>query len=1102
MKQPNYSGEKIGEMIHLKDVLSHFDDFLIKHPVVWIVGGIANHGKTKGDIDVLINVPPEESDSTLARVIRFRIQRSLPKKYWHRLHWLYNDGAGPFTSHVPLFTLRANKTDLKTVEMSAAASIRPLHFFKPPKPKKGRYKKETFSIPALLQVIPEDAYPVEVNEKYDGMRAEFHKKGSEVKIWSEDGGDVTDRFPTMVEQLKRYPKDIVLDTEITGSYKGKHIGRSDVSGYAHKKDKPDDALYTANVHDKVYWDGIDMHTWPRWKRMDLLQKTKIGSKFNIIPFKIAKDPEELAKAVRYFEKIPGSEGAMIKREDSDYELDGFTTKWWKYKKDFVINARVVEKNKAGDAWNYLCTIGKNIPVGRTYNTSFDAQKGDILQVAFGNLNKYLDGEKAWYNWVFPRVLGIQEDRSNPDDTIQADLLNKESGGFIENKPWPERFKQYLSVEDLIKNIDTYNPKAANNRQLLDDHRITHAWASTIFTGKKLKYNIHQVKKLHDEIVKEMESRGFSHNTPIELTTEAKRKLLDYRRLMNKPIDEALWTAYDEYIDLSRKLRFVYQHHWRGKSLHGDLRFEQPDKKQLEGYTLAIEMPGTIKEPIDSLEKSRKVSKQPIYKIDYKTGTQRDQKILVFTKAPQPLVWLEEQGKVSKAEPGEPPSIGATRNFPGVFDIIDKGYYEPGADKPFFKEYFIEGNVFKGRYVARKLPSTQRFKDTGKEPFVWYFWKPDDQVPYILSTRAIRKQDFPLDKSWMPSSVEKKIPEELRWWQKDLNRQEATEMLREIRKLKIYQNLSSSQEGLYKTWRSLVNMSAEELKNFKESPEGKDAGLTKEEADKQGIKSGNESAEWILKMKPVGRTYPEAVKNWTPEMWDWCKRQVSFIKRMLGVEGPLYDAGKMTRKLKALKIWGHDPEKKSESSSIKKFILDRHWWKGQEVIRNLPVEHWDLRFPDFEFQLDKNPASGSTKINAVRSEEHDVPDKALSDKEDMIIPPGEKGNPNKKIDAHVETLDKGTVDIIASSENFITADFSGKHLKGNYTFKRVDPGSSQWLVTKGRDSQEMSSMLDEFEIEQIIDLSDPQLRNSRPDIARIVGCSSSAVYAWQKRAGLN
>lgn len=110
------------------------------------------------------------------------------------------------------------------------------------------------------------------------------------------------------------------------------------------------------------------------------------------------------------------------------------------------------------------------------------------------------------------------------------------------------------------------------------------------------------------------------------------------------------------------------------------------------------------------------------------------------------------------------------------------------------------------------------------------------------------------------------------------------------------------EELYEKWKDKVNMTASELRSFYNSKEGKEAGLSKAEADKLGIKSGRESARWILKMKET------PIHQWTPEMIDWASRQISFISRMSGVRGKLYKNDKPTRKLTALKIWGHNPEK--------------------------------------------------------------------------------------------------------------------------------------------------------------------------------------------------
>lgn len=116
--------------------------------------------------------------------------------------------------------------------------------------------------------------------------------------------------------------------------------------------------------------------------------------------------------------------------------------------------------------------------------------------------------------------------------------------------------------------------------------------------------------------------------------------------------------------------------------------------------------------------------------------------------------------------------------------------------------------------------------------------------------------------------------------------------------------------IYQKWSNLVNMSASEVEDFYDSEEGKVAGLSQEEAKEKGIGSGRQSARWIIRMK---RTPKE---RWTPTMWEWAKRQISFISRMSGVQGELYnDKGEKTRKHLSLLIWGHNPNKKNSGGQV-------------------------------------------------------------------------------------------------------------------------------------------------------------------------------------------
>lgn len=115
---------------------------------------------------------------------------------------------------------------------------------------------------------------------------------------------------------------------------------------------------------------------------------------------------------------------------------------------------------------------------------------------------------------------------------------------------------------------------------------------------------------------------------------------------------------------------------------------------------------------------------------------------------------------------------------------------------------------------------------------------------------------------------------------------------------------------YSKWKSLVNMSNSELKDFYNSKEGKIAGLSATEAKSQGIDSGRESARWIMKMKDTSKD------DWNDNMWRWAKKQISFISRMKGMKGDLYDdKGRKTRKHTSLLIWGHNPEKYNEGGDL-------------------------------------------------------------------------------------------------------------------------------------------------------------------------------------------
>jgi len=153
------------------------------------------------------------------------------------------------------------------------------------------------------------------------------------------------------------------------------------------------------------------------------------------------------------------------------------------------------------------------------------------------------------------------------------------------------------------------------------------------------------------------------------------------------------------------------------------------------------------------------------------------KILTQAKAIQPKVWLTVEGIM------KPGSVGATKEYPGVIVIQDKGWYEEGVRKPYIYEYFIHGQHLEGIYIIRKLPTggfkPREEREPFKIPMIWFFWKKKDQVPYMLTPRAIKTKTMPPDGiSWLPKKIEVQIPEKMKYWLPNLDMEDRFRRLEE------------------------------------------------------------------------------------------------------------------------------------------------------------------------------------------------------------------------------------------------------------------------------------------------------------------------------------
>lgn len=110
---------------------------------------------------------------------------------------------------------------------------------------------------------------------------------------------------------------------------------------------------------------------------------------------------------------------------------------------------------------------------------------------------------------------------------------------------------------------------------------------------------------------------------------------------------------------------------------------------------------------------------------------------------------------------------------------------------------------------------------------------------------------------------------------------------------------------YSRFQRLVNMRPSDMREHFESPALEAVLASSRRSKTAAIREGREASRWIKRLKET------SVEEWTPELWEWCDRVTRFIERLRKNGAPLLDeGGRATRKLQALRSWGHDPLRES------------------------------------------------------------------------------------------------------------------------------------------------------------------------------------------------
>ena len=173
--------------------------------------------------------------------------------------------------------------------------------------------------------------------KWDGIRGQLVKRNGELFVWSRGEELMTEKFPEYHLLKDLLPNGLVLDGEIIPSRNGQplpfallqtRIGRKNVT-----KKQLQEAPISFFAYDLLEWEGQDWRTRPLSERRAMLKTIVESVGLDIItlsPIIEFATWEELT-ATRLKARDNFSEGLMLKRKSSIYQVGRKRGDWWKWK---------------------------------------------------------------------------------------------------------------------------------------------------------------------------------------------------------------------------------------------------------------------------------------------------------------------------------------------------------------------------------------------------------------------------------------------------------------------------------------------------------------------------------------------------------------------------------------------------------------------------------------------------------------------------------------------------------------------------------------------------------------------------------------------------
>jgi DNA ligase-1 len=292
--------------------------------------------------------------------------------------------------------------------------------------------------------------PASVEWKLDGARIQVHRAGDDVRVFTRNLNDVTERLPEVVAAARLLgPRALVLDGEVIGVGDDARPRRfqDTMSRFETQQTDEHGVPLTALFFDCLHVDGDDLITRPLSERLDVLASV-VGERR--IPGTRTADPS-VAADVLASALSGGHEGVVVKALDSIYEAGRRGAAWRKVKPVHTLDLVVLAVEWGSGrrhGWLSNLHLGARLPdggfvmVGKTFKGMTDEllawQTERLQSIATGSdghvvhvrpelvVEIALDGVQASRRYAggvalrFARVRGYRPDKSPAEaDTIDA-----------------------------------------------------------------------------------------------------------------------------------------------------------------------------------------------------------------------------------------------------------------------------------------------------------------------------------------------------------------------------------------------------------------------------------------------------------------------------------------------------------------------------------------------------------------------------------------------------------------------------------------------------------------------------------------------------------